>query len=267
MFDLVIQSHSDYAYLWPIIEEKINLFTGINTIFYYNSNSTIDKPCGFKKYVEYDEKMLYSERWISLLENNKLTNILGDNDYLIVVHDIQIIVNCEINKLIKLVDILDKYKIDRCSLNVFNGSDIIKDEIAICNLNTSPIKTNTYIPYDLCPTIWKKISFFNLWKTFPNTSYRESELNNNLQNYCKYNFKCYGLQKNNTEKIYYCLGRPYYDLFKVLFITIQGEITFPVEVYMDLQTEFMQLFYKYKLKDKINISNNYKCVCDNFKPI
>ena len=205
MFDLVIHSHSDYAYLWLIIEEKIKPFTNINTIFYSNSNSTIDKPRGFKKYVEYDEKMSYSQRWISLLENNKLTNILHDCDYIIVVHDVHIIVNCQINKLIKLVDILDTNNIDKCSLNVFNGEDIINDEIVICNLNTSHIKSLTFIPYDVGPAIWKKKAFLTLWKAFPNTSYKESELNNNLQNYCKYNFSVvyfHGFVCNSGAKIY-----------------------------------------------------------------
>lgn len=259
---LIIFSHTDYNYLWPIIEKKLELLSGLNTIFISNySSTTFEKPKGFTEYFEYNENIAYSERWVSILESN----IKIMNDYIIVIHDVNIIINFNLFKINRLIDILKKYNIDRCSLNVFDGSEIIYDDIVICNLNKIT-KTNTLIPYDVGPSIWNKHSFLKLWKTFPNMSYRESELNNNLQNYCKTHLKCYGLQKTN-EKIYYCIGRPYYEFFKILNITIKGEILFPYEVYMDVKDEFIELFNNYNLKNKIKINSNYGFVIKHFNPL
>jgi hypothetical protein len=257
---LIIFSHSDYSYLWPIIEEKIALFIDFNTIFISNKNDfiSIDKPHGFKKYLEYSAEMSYANRWISILENNQL------DDYFIVVHDIHIIVECDLKKIKILIDILRKNKIDRCSLNVFNGRDIIHDEINLCNLNNGHLVSNTFVPYDVGPTIWNGNSFLKLWKIFPNISYRESELNNELQNYCK-KLKCYGIQKTQ-EKIYYCIGRPYPAFFKILILTIKGELLLPREIYMDMYSYYNEIETKYELKNKIK-NANYKFVLDHFKPL
>ena len=168
----------------------------------------------------------------------------------------------ELIQLIKLNDI------DRCSLNVFKGSDILHDSISsnmqLCNLNKYVIG-NTFTPFDLCPAIWKVTSYLNLWKTFNNETYHNSELNTNLQNYCK-SLKCYGLQKTN-DKLYYCQGRPFKDFFKILFITIKGEIPFPKEIFMDMIPEFDEIYKKYynDLKN-IKINNSYQFVL-NSKPI
>jgi hypothetical protein len=98
-----------------------------------------------------------------------------------------------------------------------------------------------------------------LWTIFSNETYRGCESNQDLQNYCRNNFKCYGFQKTD-EKIYYCLGRPYINLFKILHITTKGEFTFPIEVYMDTIDDFIQICEKYSLKDKITINHSYGCI-------
>jgi len=255
--NLIIFSHSDYSVLWPILEESIENIQDINKVFVCNKTDLI-KPKGFQKYIEYDDKKCYSKRWIE--------DILHiDKSYVLIIHDVQVIVNCDTKYILEIVELMEENNIDRCSLNVFNGKEIIgKNNVNLCNLNTA--KGLTFTPYDTCPSIWKTKSFIKLWETFPNETYGSSELNANLQEFCKHNLKCFGLQKNN-ERIYYCLGRPFLKEFKILLITIKNEITFPKNVYMDMETEFTYYFEKYNLCEKIKINNNYGFVLNNFNKL
>ena len=255
---LIIFSHSDYSYLWPIIEECIQKIPQLTPIFVCNKTD-INKPNGFTKYIEYDDKLCYSQRWTK--------DILPyiDEKYILVVHDVQLIVNCDINFIHKIIQIMVENRIDRCSLNVFNGKHIVENyNIKLCHLNSA--YGNTLTPYDVCPAIWKTDSFKKLFNTFPNETYKISELNEELQIFCRNNLRCFGLQKTN-EKIYYCLGRPYFECFKIVFITIKNELVFPVEVYMDMKNEFLYFLEKYKLTEKIKINHNCSFIVNNFKPI
>jgi hypothetical protein len=249
--NLIIFSNSEYSYLWPVIEESIiNLFE-LNPIFVCDYTE-MKMPNGFCNYLFYDKSDCYAQRWLKILPKI-------ESKYIIVVHDVNIIVNCEIEKMLKLLLLIENNKIDRCSLNVFENNSYISNEenLQICDLNSNATKGKTFIPYDCCSSIWKKESFFNLWCNFPNESYRNSELNQTLQNFCKINFKCFGLNVNN-EKIYYCLGRPYYSLFKILHITIKGKLVFPKKVYMDMENDFDKIVEKHSLLNKIEIDNSYE---------
>lgn len=256
---IIIFSHSDYFYLWDVISEYISPLTSqLHTIFLSNCQNKHKLPVGFAQYIEYDSEKCYAQRWLSVLQ--KITH-----KYIVVIHDVCILVNCDVVKIINLFNALNDNSIDRCSLNVFNGTDVINVDIPICNLNDANLIGNTMVPYDVCPSIWNKTSFLSLWENFPKENYASSELNNNLQKYCKNNFRCYGLQKT-SNKISYCIGRPYYDFFKILHITIKGELMHPLDVYMDTLTEYGYIVEKYKLNAKIKINHNYAFVL-NFKMI
>ena len=244
--NLIIFSHSDYSYLWEPIEEIVSNLGELNPIFVCNINN-ITKPRGFHKYIEYDEKLCYSQRWLHILPQI-------ESKHIIVVHDVCLIVSCNTDKIKSIIRTIDENEIDRCSLNVFYGTNVINSEIPLCKLE-QPIKANTYIPFDLCPAIWNRESFIKLWTKFPNENYRQSEQNPQLQNYCK-TLKCYGLQKTEN-KLHFCIGRPYYDFFKILHITIQGLLLYPFEVYMDAYPEFVAIENKYNLTSKINVNMWY----------
>lgn len=255
--NIILFSHSDYSFLWPIIEEYFLKITGIESIFVSNKTS-LKKPNGFIQYIEYDDSLCYAQRWIRSI----IPKI--NTDYIVIIHDVNILLNCDTEIIKSIINIMRDYHIDRCSLNVFEGIEIINNEnIKLCNLKNA--NSITFIPYDVCPAIWNKNSFNTLFNNFPNETYRGSELNKELQQYCTINFKIFGIQKDN-EKIYYCLGRPYTNHFKILHITTQNELTFPNEVYMDTKEDFEYIFSKYKLEKNVKINNSYSWILSNFKP-
>jgi hypothetical protein len=67
-FCLVIFSHSDYSYLWPIIDESLkkNNLDDLYTIFLCNKTDK-PKPECFKEYIDYDENLCYSKRWTNTI--------------------------------------------------------------------------------------------------------------------------------------------------------------------------------------------------------
>ena len=265
MLNLLIFSHSDYSFLWKIIEEYIEHLDDLNPIFISNKTN-LSKPMFFKEYIEYDESLPYFSRWkIDILPKLK-------TQYLLIVHDVNIIVNCDSNFIKSITESMKLNNIHRCSLNVFKSISIDTNNIIetnyknvkLCNLNNAV--GNTFTPYDTCPAIWDINSFNKLINQFPSETYRNSELNKNLQNVCRDNFNIYGIQKT-YNKIYYCLGRPYTEFFKILHLTTKNELTFPKKVYMDFEKEFDYIFDKYKLINQVKINNNYLFVLDNFKPL
>lgn len=254
---LVIFSNSEYSYLWPIIEESVSKIK-IHKIFVSDFNE-IEKPKNFQQYIQYNSNNCYSKRWT----HDILPKI--ESEYILIVHDVSIIVNMNEEFILKNIKLMCENSIDRCSLNVFSGNQQIENYgIKLCNLNNA--SGNTITPYDVCSAIWRKKSLKTLFEIFPEETYASSELNHNLQNFCRNNFKCYGQQKTN-EKIFYCLGRPYLNEFKILHITIKKEILNPIEVYMDMKDDFLYYSNKYNLNNFININDNFKSILDNFRPI
>ena len=93
--NLVIFSHSDYSYLWNIIQDSIENIKELNPIFISNKTN-LDKPTGFIKYIEYDETYCYAKRWINLLK-------YIESKYIIVVNDVNIILNYDVYKIKNLI--------------------------------------------------------------------------------------------------------------------------------------------------------------------
>jgi hypothetical protein len=252
---LVIFSNSEYFFLWPIIEECVSQIK-FHKIFVCDVND-LEKPKGFDEYIYYDEKHCYAKRWTCDILPNIASN------YTIVVHDVQIIVNFDEEFIFKILQVMSEYSIDRCSLNVFDGNNIIQENgVNLCNLNSA--RGNTFTPYDVCPAIWNKNSFKLLFDTFHQETYRTSELNQNLQHFCRDNLRCFGMQKS-IHKIYYCLGRPNLNQYKTLHITIQKKILHPIDVYMDMKEQFIYYANKYKLINFVKINNSCNSILTNFR--
>jgi hypothetical protein len=240
---LVIFSHSEYNHLWPIIEDSVKNLQQLHPIFISN-DTLLEKPRGFEKYLTYDTNDCFAQRWIKLLPSI-------DSKYILTVLDIIIILNCDYEKLMKLVGMMETNNIDRISLLVSKATEYIEDDgLSICDLTSPNLQTKSAIPFDIRQAIWNKNSFLTLWLNFPQTPYDECE-NPPIQTFCRQNFRCYGLQSTDNQKIYWCNGSAIHNYFKVLLITIFGKFTFPLDFYMDMKEDFINIYEKYNLENKI----------------
>lgn len=208
----------------------------------------------------YDDTLKYTGRWLNILEEI-------NTDYIVIIHDVDILLYFDINIFNIYYSLVLENKIDRLSLSIFNPNSKLSKyidniEYAICNLNDIK-KTNHYVPYDVSPSVWNKNSFIKLCSIFPNETYASSELNINLQNYCKKTLKCYGISYTSNIQIQYCRGLVYSTYFKFLHITTNGKLLLPYDVYMDTKDDLIKILEKYNIVLKTQESD----VLKYFKPI
>lgn len=250
---LLIHTHSDYHYLWPIIRDYTQKIP-IKKVLAYNSiPEGTELPKYFDRYVKYDGNMCYAQRMHEILAN--LTSM-----YVFLVHDIDIILNIDINALKAYLDIIIENDIDRVHMSVFNGTGKIhKSNYVLCDLN-KPLLTasNQFVPIDCQPAIWKRSSFMKLLALFPNETYASLELTKDVINYCINNFKCYGVQYTTNLKIKYNRALTMCDLFLFLHITTKGKFTYPLETYMDLKPNLEEIVRKYS----IDVAKIGTCNCE-----
>lgn len=232
-FSILIYTNSAYSYLWPIIRDYCNKYF-CNLKVYIGTNKQI---LNFARELIYDEKDNYTKRLLTLFEQI-------DEKYLLFIHDVDILINLNLNILPEYLECIEMNNIDRLSLGVFNqnNNEIIKHKnIQICNIGNINSK-NFITPYDVAPSIWNLKSLTTFFKNFSTSNY-DLEFNPNAQNYFKQFMKSYGIQKNENINLVYHRGFVYCEDFNFLHITIKGK-ALPLKYYYDLQ----QIFLKY-LKD------------------
>jgi hypothetical protein len=234
--EILIKSNSSYNYLWPIINDKtthlkkLNVCVNDNLGFNFNDNITL---------LKYNQSDSYPVRLISLLEQI-------NSDYVLLLHDVDIILNFDTKKIEDYLTVVKENKIDRLSLGVYNGSEKIeKDDIVICKLHKH-MSRNFFTPFDYSPSIYNKKKLIDFYSNFKNETYRGLELNENAQNYISKNFNTFGIQKNPKIDLIYHRGFVFTKDFNFLHITVQGKFL-NRESYFDLIGDFDEIKNKYNL--------------------
>tara|TARA_R110000868_G_scaffold124816_1_gene329717 strand:- start:7271 stop:8038 length:768 start_codon:yes stop_codon:yes gene_type:complete len=234
---LVIKTNSAYAYLWPIINDLTKTFKKVYVLLDDNSNNFI-----FNKNiicVKYDINDTYATRLYKFILNI-------DYSHIILVHDVDLILNFNFKKINEYFELIKSNNIDRLSLGVFNGNDVIyNNNITLCKLYPDMSK-NYLTPFDYAPSIYNKNFLLSLYSTFKEESYKTMEINNNVQNFIFNNFKSYGIQNNSNLKLIYHRGFVYTKDFDFLHITVKGKFL-REEAYYDLKDTFIKFKNLYNL--------------------
>jgi len=234
---LVIKTNSAYSYLWPIINDLTKTFKKIYILLDENSNNFI-----FNKNiicVKYDVNDTYATRMYKFLLNINYS-------YIILIHDVDLILNFNFKKINEYFELVKNNNIDRLSLGVFNGNDIIhNNNISICKLQRNMSK-NYLTPFDYAPSIYNKKFLLSLYFVFNKESYKTMELNDQVQEFIFNNFKSYGIQNNSNLKLIYHRGFVYTEDFNFLHITVKGKFL-KEEGYYDLRDKLNELKNKYNL--------------------
>jgi hypothetical protein len=237
-----------------------------------NGDVLINGAGVYKKYnrvVFYNNNDPYAKRLHTCLQQI-------NNEYFILIHDIDIVLNTDDFKLKKLIDCLKINNLDKIDLKY--PTDSLKRE----SLDTRKIyKINdfndftTWVPkqtteeiddsstylivinepgdyiYNVNPSIWKKAALYDIVNTFQYRTYRDIE-NIDVQNFCK-KLKTLSLY---TKKI---INAGYYncvDLFKFLHITHGGKLlelnststTRYGQSYASVREDYIKIIDKYNLR-------------------
>jgi len=239
---LLIKTNSVYSYLWPIIEDYIKDIKIYKVLAYNEVPPNKNLPKNFDKYIKYDQKKNFARRLLQIIPEINM-------DYIVFVPDIDIIINLNVITLTNYVKMMEESNIDRIHLSVFDGFEkIYKNKYSLCNLNSGmKQRPNHYIPYDAGPAIWNKNKFLALLNKYPNETYDSLEQNPLVQNYCKSNLRCFGIQLTLYSKVKYHYGRTYSSDLDFLHITVKGKFLKPISCYHNYEGDLKKIIKNYNL--------------------
>lgn len=188
-FPIVIYSHTDYVDILSVQSHYLKSFN--NKILLINDSNLDDEiKQGYDRIITYDDSLPYASR-LHVLDSI-------DAEYILFMHDIDVVVKSDIHELMHLYDIAVDNNLDRIDLK-YNGSFSKKNEY------TSDIDINSKYDYELVQSegsyrynvnasIWRRSALLDIMRKFPMHSYRNIELTD-VQHYCK-DMKIYTLFSN-----------------------------------------------------------------------
>jgi hypothetical protein len=250
MLTYVIYSHTDYLDTLEIQTEYLKSYEN-KYLLINNNNVESEIFSNYKGIIYYDDILTYPSRLLYLKEL--------DLDYILFIHDIDIIVDKNdviiesiVNKMIdENIDRIDlQYDRDYRDNSINNIAKIYIDGYSDFYLN----KQDCFFTYNVNPSIWKLSSFMDLMENHKNDTYRTIE--ETAQKYCKDKYSIY---KPYSDYSYQCGYFECIYFFKFLHITHHGEYL-PISNFSRLNEKFIDEWLN--IVDKFLLKNNER----NFRP-
>ena len=246
MINFIVYSHTDYKDILNIQADHLSGLGHI-TLFINNNDSLLDNAeynlllSKFHNIVYYSDSEPYATRLLTCLKQI-------DDEYFLFLHDIDIVLNVDFLKIMQFYDFLKLNNYDRVDLkNTFNlSSSLIIDTGDGVSLVMAEQPWD-YI-YNVNPSIWKKSTFVDILKTFPDKTYRNIEFED-VQKYCtKFN-----IFKMHSHSHIQCGWFSCLELFKFLHISHSGKLlplnsTFRTpegQSYSAIKDEYIKILNKY----------------------
>jgi hypothetical protein len=195
----------------------------------------------YNKVVYYDDTLQYTDRVAQGLENI-------DGEYILFTHDIDILLNIDLQIIDKLVTLAEEHNIDRIDLKhtpVLEGAQEYGNEVSLSRVTD----VNSYM-YNVNPCIWKVDAFKDLLSNFKNRSYRNVE-DLDVQKFClKYNI--YKAYSSTFLKCGYYNCMSFYIFLHIshagrLLTLNEDSKTEYGQSYQDVEDEFRKIVNKYNL--------------------
>ena len=214
----IIYSHSSYLDILKVQYDYFQKNKNENDIIILFINYTNNIfPNNFDKIIYYNETLNYSKRILHCIKECNIT------DKFIIFHpDINILVKKNDKYIEKLINMCDKFNIDRLDFNCYKyKEDQLNLKIDDSYILIKNDNINDFI-YNVGTAIYNLNSFKKLLENF-DYSYRIFETTKEVQIYCKNNMNCYYL--NNINGININCG--YYHMTNILLfihITHDGKL-------------------------------------------
>lgn len=212
----IVYSHSDFLDVLSVQTEYLKSHHN-KILLINNSNKDLSEIyLNYKTVLFYDDSLPYATRLLSLSSL--------DEKYVMLIHDIDILIKKDDKILKYFVYLMEQKNIDRIDLQVRYDWDI-NNKLPTININTlghsfllkEQKNTNNYI-YNVNPSIWKVSSLIELMSNFRNETYRTIEVN--CQDYCKK----YKIYKLFSEKYINCGWFSCLEFFQFMHITHRGKL-------------------------------------------
>jgi hypothetical protein len=245
MYTLVVYSNSEFSDILKIQHDYIKDINVRKILFIDDKlNNTYDN---FDDIYIYDNKLNYSKRIVTCLN---LSNI--DTEYILFIHDNDIILNSNNEYLLNLIEISSNKNIDRLDLKYSNMYENVKnfnyENVKNFNYNNITLVKNENINdynYNVNPSLWKLNSLFKLMNTFDH-SYRNIE-NINVQKFCLLYFNMYIIYTPLKINSGWFITTP---LFTFLHIT-HGGMCLPIDnkynnLDENIHKKYIDIINKYK---------------------
>jgi hypothetical protein len=246
---ILLKTHSTYAHLWPIIRFLTQNLANVVVLIDDNIEHNFEH-----RVIRYNPLLKYTKRLSFALSQI-------ETDKVLLIHDVDLILNLDLTKLSSLLETFCDHDIDRLSLGVFFGKEIIQDRNnTLCRLYPH-MSANFMTPFDYAPSIYKTHKLLELVNSFDET-YSNFELRNDVQDFVNRNFRSFGLQKTSNENLIYHRGFVYSKDFNFLHITVKGKFL-PLHFYYDLQPAVKDLIAEYDLLKHIEINHTHGFIPKN----
>jgi len=255
MINYIVYGNTDYLDILQIQTDYIHRAGKVSLLINSNDMKLDELYSKYDKVIFYDGNQPYATRLLSCLSSI-------DDEYFILIHDIDILLNVETDKLNELHQFIQSNNFDRLDLkhtdkadgqlifetNSYQITDIIKDDnIYLISQDNS----QDYI-YNVNPSIWRKASLIDLLTMFPNKTYRTIE-EQDVQNYAK-KFRVFKMHSRNNLNCGYFKTL---NVFKYLHISHSGKLlpldssftTVYGQSYLDASEDYIKIVNQYNLKN------------------
>jgi hypothetical protein len=222
----IVYTHTDYLDIINV--HSNNLKFSENILLINNNDYEIDYIYEkFSKVIFYDDDKSYAEKLIQCISNI-------DDEYFILVHDMDILIDLDKNKMDEIINYVISKDIHRLYLHHF--PHLISSRSEIIDLNSFEKVTDSNIPddifyrintpndissgYGVNPSICKKSAMLDIWSKFSYKTYRNIE-NIDVGTYCIQNYNFYMCMSKNPINVgHYSVM----NFFKFIHITHGGQL-------------------------------------------
>lgn len=242
MIPYVVYSHTDYLKILEVQSDYIQKCP--NRVLFVNTPTNGELESIEAKYDEviyYNDSLQYTDRVAHGLENI-------DSKYILFTHDIDILLNIDLQTIDQFVTLAEEHNIDRIDLKhtpVIEDAHEYNNEVSLIKVTD----VNSYM-YNVNPCIWKVDAFKDLLSNFKNRSYRNVE-DMDVQKFClKYNM--YKAHSNIFLKCGYYNCMSFYTFLhishagKMLTVNEDSKTEYG-QSYEDVKDEFKKIVDTYNL--------------------
>ena len=236
-YEVVVYTHSDYSDIWaPMVDFVERNCKPLHISFAMNK---VPSDLRFNEYTiyTYDDTQTYPARLVEICK--KISS-----DYILFFHDMDILVQFDLDHFKTLMNWVLENQIDRFSLGMYPSScfETYIHDMPVAKLGKD-ICDWYCTPYDVGPSIWKRSTLQELMTEFQEETYRTIEASG-IQDRLLTK-KVYGFAKKDLDPLF-CIGRPFTKWFSFCHLFVRG-LWVPVQAWQSYASFFPFLFEIYRI--------------------